>query len=143
MERTTERDDPIVFVVDDDVEVREAISLLLRSAGIRSEAHGSAGEFLAAYDPQRASCLILDVRMPAMDGLQLHQHLRERGLSLPVIFITAFGDVPTAARAFDQGAVDVLQKPFRDQLLLDKVQSAIGREQEARRQRRMSRDAQP
>lgn len=116
---------PTVFVVDDDPGVGDAISLLLRSVGLRTRVFTSASEFLAAHDPEAAGCLVLDVRMPGMSGLDLQERLREMGSWLPIIFVTAHGDVPMAVDAMKAGAIDFVQKPFRDQDLLDKIHEAL------------------
>lgn len=116
---------PIVFVVDDDPGVGDAIRLLLRSVGLPAQVYYSAADFLEAYDPTLAGCLVLDVRMPGMSGLDLQERLRGMGSTLPIIFITAHGDVPMAVNAVKAGAAEFLQKPFRDQELLDKVQEAL------------------
>jgi RNA polymerase sigma factor (sigma-70 family) len=117
--------EPTVFVVDDDPGVADAIRLLLRSVGLPSEAFGSAKDFLESYDSGRAGCLVLDVRMPGMSGLDLQARLKEMGSTLPIIFVTAHGDVPMAVDAVKAGALDFVQKPFRDQELLDKIQEAL------------------
>ena len=116
---------PTVFVVDDDAAVRDALALLLRSVGLRAETYGSAADFLAAHDPGRPGCLLLDIRMPGMGGLDLQRELIAHGSIVPVISITGHGDVTMAVRALQDGAVDFVQKPFRDQDLLDRVQNAI------------------
>jgi FixJ family two-component response regulator len=116
---------PTVFVVDDDDAVRDALALLLRSVGLRAETFRSATDFLAAHDPARPGCLLLDIRMPGMSGLDLQRELIAHGSIVPVIFITGHGDVTMAVRALQDGAVDFVQKPFRDQDLLDRVQNAI------------------
>jgi two-component system response regulator FixJ len=121
-----------VFVVDDDDAVRNSLKLLLKSAGVTAEAFGSAREFLATYDPGQPGCLVLDVRMPAMSGLEMQHELNLRGAAIPVIFITGHGDIPMAVEAMQQGAFDFLQKPFRDQELLDRVQRALTRDTEYR-----------
>jgi RNA polymerase sigma factor (sigma-70 family) len=121
---------PTVFVVDDDPGVGDSMHVLLESAGLDSETFSSAVEFLEAYDPGRPGCLVLDVRMPDMSGPELQAHLREMGSILPIIFITAHGDVPTAVEAVKAGATDFLEKPFRYQELLEKVQVAL--EEDAR-----------
>jgi FixJ family two-component response regulator len=117
--------EPTVFVVDDDPSVADAIRLLLRSVGLPSEAFGSGKDFLESYDPERPGCLVLDVRMPGMSGLDLQARLKEMGSTLPIIFVTAHGDVPMAVDAVKAGALDFVQKPFRDQELLDKIQEAL------------------
>jgi two-component system response regulator FixJ len=131
---TTKNAERTVFIVDDDAAVRDSLGLLLRSVGLASEAFASAAEFLASFDPARAGCLVLDVRMPGMSGLELQQRLGERGASLPIVFLTAHGDVEMAVGAVKAGAFDFVQKPFRDQDLLDKLQAAMA--QDAERQRR-------
>lgn len=117
--------EPTVFIVDDDASVRDALEYLLRSVGLGAKKFASATEFLQAYDPGSPGCLVLDVRMPGMSGLELQEELEERGSTLPIIFVTAHGDVPMAVHAVKAGAVDFLIKPFRDQELLDRVQQAI------------------
>jgi two-component system response regulator FixJ len=124
----------LVMIVDDDEAVRASLKLLLQSVGLASRSFASANEFLAAYDPQQAGCLVLDVRMPGMSGLELQEELNVRGAILPVIFITGHGDVPMAVEAMQQGAFDFLQKPFRDQDLLDRIQRALARDRENRAQ---------
>lgn len=126
--------DPTVFIVDDDAAVRDALKLLLRSVGLVSEAHASADEFLASFDPDRPGCLVLDVRMPGMSGLELQERLKERNSSLPIIFLTAHGDIEMAVQAVKAGALDFIQKPFRDQELLDKVHYAIAQDARLRAQ---------
>jgi two-component system response regulator FixJ len=117
--------DPIVYVVDDDRAVRDSLGLLLRSVGIQSETYGSAGEFLNGYDPERVACLVADIRMPGMSGLDLQDELIKREIDVPTIFITGHGDVPMAVTAMKSGAMDFLQKPFRDQELLDRINKAL------------------
>jgi len=114
-----------VFVVDDDEAVRRSLCLLLRSVGLNTEDYDSATTFLASLGAERGGCLLLDIRMPGMSGTELHDILRERGIALPVIFITGHGDVPMAVRAIKKGAHDFIQKPFNDQDLLDRVQGAL------------------
>ena len=116
---------PIVFIVDDDEAVRNSLRLLVKSVGLTAAALDSAQEFLASYDPLQPGCLVLDVRMPGMSGLELQQQLNLRGAVIPVIFITGHGDVPMAVEAMQQGAFDFLQKPFRDQDLMDRIQRAL------------------
>jgi len=118
----------IIFIVDDDESVRESLRFLLRSVGLATRALGSAGEFLSGYDPAQPGCLVLDVRMPGMSGLELQQELNRRGAVIPVIFITGHGDVPMAVEALQQGAFDFLQKPFRDQDLIDRIRKALARD---------------
>ncbi len=123
---------PIVFVVDDDEGVRNSLRFLLKSVGLETRALGSADEFLAAYQPGQPGCLVLDVRMPGMSGLELQQQLNLRGAVIPVIFITGHGDIPMAVEAMQQGACDFLQKPFRDQDLIDRIQRALERDARSR-----------
>jgi two-component system, LuxR family, response regulator FixJ len=123
---------PQVFIVDDDEAVRSALRFLIRSVGLQAQAFDSALEFLKSYDPRQPGCLLLDVRMPGMSGLDLQQELNRRGATIPVVFITGHGDVPMAVAAMQYGAFDFLQKPFRDQDLLDRVQRAMARDAESR-----------
>jgi two-component system response regulator FixJ len=115
----------LVFVVDDDEAVRSSTKLLLKSVGLPAVTFASAQEFLDHYDPSQPGCVVLDVRMPLMSGLELQQLLNMRGAIIPVIFITGHGDIPMAVDAMQHGAFDFLQKPFRDQDLLDRVQKAL------------------
>ena len=130
--------EPIVFVIDDEQAVRDSLRWLLESVGLAVCAYASVGDFLREYDAARAGCLVLDVRMPGMSGLDLQQELVRRGANLPIIFITAHAEVPMAVRAVKAGAVDFIQKPFSDQLLLDRVRQAleIDRQDREVRQRR-------
>jgi two-component system, LuxR family, response regulator FixJ len=123
---------PIVMVVDDDAGIRNAMRILLKSVGIEATLYASAQEFLAAYQPSQPGCLVLDIRMPGMSGLELQQQLNLRGAVVPVIFMTGHGDIPMAVEAMQHGAFDFLQKPFRDQDLLDRIQRAIARDAERR-----------
>src|SRR5580704_6822280 len=119
---------PIVFIVDDDEAVRNSLRLLVKSVGLTAAALDSAQEFLATYDAMQPGCLVLDVRMPGMSGLELQQQLNLRGAVIPVIFITGHGDIPMAVEAMQQGAFDFLQKPSRDQDLIDRIQRALERD---------------
>jgi FixJ family two-component response regulator len=123
---------PIVFIVDDDISVRDALRNLLRSVGLRVETFGSAQEFLATPPPDSPACLVLDVRLPGLSGLDLQRKLAEMKMEVPIIFITAHGDIQMSVRAMKGGAVEFLTKPFRDQDLLDAVQHAIDRDRAAR-----------
>lgn len=123
---------PTVFVVDDDRTFLGALVLALESNGLTVEPFVSAQGFLHAYAPERPGCLVLDVRMPAMTGLELQQVLDARGIRIPIVFITGHGDVATSVTAFRQGAVDFLEKPFSDQALLDSVSHALARDARAR-----------
>jgi two-component system, LuxR family, response regulator FixJ len=131
----SDESDPTVFVVDDDPGVLDALSLLLRSVGLGSRTFSSAAAFLDAYDQAVPGCLILDLRMPEMNGTELQGRLVEMESDLPVIFVTAHGDVPTAVTAVKAGAVDFIQKPFEDQVLLDKVRQALELNERARLER--------
>jgi FixJ family two-component response regulator len=118
---------PDVFVIDDDAAMRGAVSNLIRSVGLRVEVFASASEFLAAKRPDTPSCLILDVRMPGVSGLDFQAELAKADKQIPIIFITGHGDIPMTVRAMKAGAVEFLTKPFRDQDLLDAVQTALER----------------
>lgn len=122
-----------VFVVDDDVSVREAIRDNLQASGYEVEAYGSAKEFLQAYDPSRPGCLILDVRMPEMDGMDLLHHLAEYRPRIPIIMLSAHGDIPTAVDAIQKGALDFLEKPYDPSVLRQKLAAALVRDAEQRR----------
>ena len=125
-------DSSTVFVVDDDQEVRDALQLLMESVGLNVEAFESAQSYLDQFDPERPGCLVLDVRMPGMSGLDLQARLAAERLHPPVIVITGHGDVPMAVRAVQAGAVDFIEKPFNDQALLDGVHRAIEQDAEQR-----------
>jgi len=121
-----------VFVVDDDEPVRDAIGLLLDTVDIEHESYSSARDFLDAYDRGRKGCLVLDIRMPGMSGLELQDELRLENAPIPIIFITGHGDIPMAVEAMKKGAVDFIRKPFRDQELLDRIQEALSLDAENR-----------
>lgn len=114
-----------VFIVDDDDAVRDSLGLLMKSAGMHAETYESAESFLADFDPSRFGCLVLDIRMPGMSGIELQRELNQRGSALPIIFITAHGDIPMAVDAVREGAIDFVQKPFDDTELVAKVQRAL------------------
>ena len=118
----------MVFVVDDDSSVREALASLMRSVGLNVMLFASAREFLSAARPDVSSCLVLDVRLPGLSGLDLQRQLTDSGVHIPVIFMTGHGDVPMSVKAMKAGAVEFLPKPFRDQDLLDAVQVAIDKD---------------
>lgn len=120
-----------VYLVDDDPDVREAIAFLLEAEGIRVEAFGDPGQMLEAVDADARGCLLLDVRMPGMDGLALHQALKKRGVAMPALFISGHGDIPMAVRAVNAGALDFIEKPFDDEVLLERIAHAF--ELDARR----------
>jgi FixJ family two-component response regulator len=127
-------DAPTVFIIDDDPSVRAAIQGLLRSVGLRSEAFASAKEFLARQTADGPSCLVLDVRLPGLGGLDFQRQLADAGVQVPIIFITGHGDIPMTVRAMKSGAVEFLTKPFRDQDLLDAIQQALERDRARRRE---------
>ena len=118
----------MVFVVDDDQSVREALSSLIRSIGLDVETYGSAHEYLRRPPPQSPACLVLDVRMPGLSGLDLQRELADQGREIPIIFITAHGDIPMTVKAMKAGAAEFLSKPFRDQDLLDAIFQALARD---------------
>ena len=121
------------MVVDDDPGLRNAMRALLKSVGLNCALFASAQEFLDAYQPSQLGCLVLDIRMPGMSGMELQQQLNLRGAVIPVIFMTGHGDIPMAVEAMQHGAFDFLQKPFRDQDLLDRIQRAIERDAKLRK----------
>jgi len=125
---------PAIFVVDDDASVRDAISNLLESVGLHGETFGSADEFLNAARPEAPSCLILDVKLPGRNGLEIQEELESIGIRIPIVFITAHGDVPMTSRAMKAGAVDFLAKPFQKKDLLDAVRQAIERDRVQRKE---------
>jgi FixJ family two-component response regulator len=124
--------DQIVYVVDDDQAVRESLGLLLKSVGIRTRVFDSAQALLNAWEADWHGCIVLDIRMPEMSGMELQKALLERRCTMPIIFITGHGDVPMAVDAMQQGAFDFIQKPFRDQELLDRINEAMSLDDENR-----------
>jgi len=126
------RDEPLIYVVDDDAAVRDSLTLLLRAVGLTGQAYSSAAEFLQNYDPEQHGCLVADIRMPGMSGLDLQDELNRLGAHIPLIFITGHGDVPMAVDAMKSGALDFIEKPFRDQDLLDRVNQAVSWDKERR-----------
>jgi len=122
----------MVFIIDDDAGVREAIQGLLKSVGLLSESFGTPQEFLRREWPDRPSCLVLDVRLPGINGLEFQRELADSGLQIPIIFITGHGDIPMTVKAMKSGAVEFLTKPFRDQDLLDAIHQALDRDRAAR-----------
>jgi FixJ family two-component response regulator len=124
----TSADDATVFVIDDDDGVRASIQGLLKSVGLRSESFGTAHEFLLRKRPDAPSCLVLDVRLPGISGLDFQHQLSEAGIQIPIIFITGHGDIPMTVKAMKSGAVEFLTKPFRDQDLLDAIYQALDRD---------------
>jgi FixJ family two-component response regulator len=122
----------LVYLVDDDDAVRDSLGLLLRSIGLECELFGSALEFLERYDGRRHACLVADIRMPGLSGLELQQRLNDQHAAIPIIFITGHGDVPMAVSAMKAGASDFIQKPFRDQDLIDRIHKALEADKELR-----------
>jgi len=127
---------PTVFVVDDDAGMRASIEGLLKSAGLRSESFGAAEEFLRSNRPEVPSCLVLDVSLPGINGLEFQHKLADAGVQIPIIFITGHGDIPMTVKAMKSGAVEFLTKPFLDQDLLDAIQLALDRDRLRRQQQR-------
>jgi FixJ family two-component response regulator len=127
--------DAMVFVVDDDAPMRESLKNLIRSVGLRVELFASAQEFLRSKRPDLPSCLVLDVRLPGLSGLDLQKRTGDAGIEIPIVFITGHGDIPMSVRAMKAGAVEFLTKPFRDQDLLDAIQQALDGDRIARNQR--------
>jgi FixJ family two-component response regulator len=125
---------PTVFIIDDDRGMRQAVQDLVESVGLRAESFATGQEFLGRQRTSDPSCLVLDVRLPQMSGLDFQRRLTEVGMQIPIIFITAHGDVPMSVRALKSGAVEFLTKPFRDQDLLDAIQQALQRDRAAREQ---------
>jgi FixJ family two-component response regulator len=119
--------EPLVYVVDDETSIRDSLAMLLRSVGLASRTFADAKSFLAAYEPRPDCCLVADVRMPGMSGIELQEALRSRGAQLPIIIITGHGDIAMAVRAMKAGATDFIEKPFHDQTLLDAVHRALER----------------
>jgi FixJ family two-component response regulator len=138
----TAEDAPMVFVIDDDGLVRAAVQGLLKSAGLRSEAFETAEKFLRAKRPDGPSCLVLDVSLPGISGLDFQRELADSGVQIPIIFITGHGDIPTSVKAMKSGAVEFLTKPFQDTDLLDAIQQALDRDRATRQVRRNLADVQ-
>jgi len=128
-------DIPVIYLVDDDEAVRDSLGMLFRSIGLKHEAYPSALDFLEHYDPSQHSCLVADIRMPGLSGLELQQRLNEQNAELPIIFITGHGDVPMAVTAMKSGAADFIQKPFRDQDLIDRIHKGLEQDRDRRASR--------
>jgi FixJ family two-component response regulator len=126
------KDQPTVFVIDDDPSVRDAIKGTVRSVGLRAETFESPQEFLRNGPPSGPGCLVLDVRLPGLSGLDFQHELTRANIELPIVFITGYGDIPMTVRAMKAGAVEFLTKPFRDQDLLDAIQQALERDRSLR-----------
>jgi FixJ family two-component response regulator len=129
----TSADAATVFIIDDDADVRESIQGLLKSVGVRSDSFGTAQEFLTGARTDGPSCLVLDIRLPDLNGLDFQRQLADAGVHIPIIFITGHGDIPMTVRAMKSGAVEFLTKPFRDQDLLDAIYQALERDRVTRR----------
>jgi len=123
---------PNVFVVDDDQAMRNSLKWLIESVGMMVETYSTADEFIQNYYPGRAGCLLLDVRMPGMSGLELQEHFLKHQINIPIIIITGHGDVPMAVRAMKSGAIDFIEKPFNDELLLESIRNALNMDVEQR-----------
>jgi len=129
-----EHSDAIVYLVDDEFAIRDSLTLLIESSGFNIQSFESAQEFLDSYDPERPSCLLLDVRMPTMSGLELQDELCKRDISLPIIFISGHAEVADSAKAFRAGAIDFLEKPFENNVLLERIEEGLGKDRYARSQ---------
>jgi FixJ family two-component response regulator len=132
----------VVFIVDDDAAMRRSLESLFRSVGLRVEVFASAQDFLRCTPPNLPGCLVLDVRLPGLSGLDLQRRMAEANLDIPIVFITAHGDIPMTVRAMKAGAVEFLTKPFRDQELLDATHLGLERDRDARAQRAASQESQ-
>jgi two-component system response regulator FixJ len=130
MNSANSRQTPTVFIVDDDEAARESLTLVAESDGLRAEAFDSAEHFLRRYQPGRPGCLVLDIRMPGLSGLELQQELKQRHIELPIIFITGHGDVPIAVRAIKAGAIDFFEKPYDVWSLLHRIRDCIHHEEQ-------------
>jgi FixJ family two-component response regulator len=128
-------DQPTIFVIDDDVSARDAVKGVLKSVGLRVETFESAQEFLQKSPPDGPNCLVLDVRLPGLSGLDFQRELTRLNIRIPIVFITGYGDIPMTVQAMKAGAVEFLTKPFRDQDLLDAIQQALERDRTIRQQR--------
>lgn len=133
---------PTVFVLDDDADIRQAFALLLNSVGVRARTFASARDFLEVFDGSQPGCLLLDMRLPGMTGLQLQQHLLDRDLPIPIIFVTGYGEITTAATAMRAGAVDYIPKPFSSEYLLERIHEAIERDRQQRHIRQLRQNIQ-
>lgn len=132
MKKDMKKDGPVIYIVDDDDSMREALTLLLNTVGYTTASFARPADFLAKYDPNQSGCVVLDVRMPQMSGLEVQQQLNRSGSFLPVILTTGHGDIPMAVQAMKDGAFDFLQKPFRDQDLIDRINAALKQDAENR-----------
>ncbi len=135
-----EHTEPVVFVVDDDEAICRSLGMLIEDVGLKAEACTSAQHFLSTYDPAQPGCLVLDVRMSGMSGLELQARLNELGIRIPTVVMTGHGDVPMAVEAMKAGALDFIEKPFRDQVMLDSIQKAIALDRQTREVERRHED---
>ena len=126
--------EPTVYVIDNDPAVRDGLRISIRSVGLNVETYASAQEFLDAFEPAQPGCLVLDVRMPGMSGLELQEFLHQRNIKVPIIMISGHGDIPIAVESVKKGAIDFIEKPFRDQVLLERIQKAVLKDQNNRRE---------
>jgi len=138
--RESREPDPVIAIVDDDPSVREGLQALIESAGWRAETFGSAPEFLAHLTAEAPSCLVLDLQMPGLSGLDLQKRMAEVGLEIPIVFLTGHGNIPTSVQAIKAGAVEFLTKPFDEQKLLPAIEEAIERDRRTRQQREEMRE---
>ncbi len=134
MKTATDTENPIIYIVDDNDDIRETLELLFESVDLEAESFGSAGEFLDAYPLGQTGCLIADVRMPGMSGLELQEEMVKRSIDLPVVIITGYGDVQMAVNAMKAGAADFIEKPYKEQELLDRVHKAINQSAKKRQE---------
>jgi two-component system response regulator FixJ len=135
-----EQSNAIVYLVDDEFAVRDSLTLLIETAGFDVQSFASAQEFMEGYDPERPGCLLLDVRMPTMSGLELQQKLNERGIAIPIIFISGHAEVADSAKAFRAGAIDFLEKPFENSVLFERIAEGIHEDIYARSQLALKRE---
>jgi FixJ family two-component response regulator len=136
MAMASEVDTDTVLVVDDDADARQSLEFLIRSVGLNIRSYPSAGDFLASSDLEAAGCLVLDLRMPGMSGLELQERLNEMNVGIPIILLTAYAEVPIAVKAMKAGAIDVIQKPYSQQVLLDRIQQALAKDRANRQRQR-------
>lgn len=136
----TDQPQPTIFVVDDDAAMRKALALSLSERGFEVECFESAEQFLNEFDSERLGCLLLDVRMPHSSGLELQDTLRGRGVEIPIIFLTAHGDIPTTVRAMRKGAIDFLEKPYQLEVLLKRIEEALAKDQQIHQSRATDQD---
>lgn len=137
-----EQGSAVVYLVDDEFAIRDSLTLLIESSGFNIQSFASALEFLDSYDSERPGCLLLDVRMPAMSGLELQKELNERGISIPIIFISGHAEVADSAKAFRAGAIDFLEKPFDNSILLERIEEGINKDIYARSQQSLKHQVQ-